>query len=74
NKTGDPQTSKPLLTRKVLLQASSGKSTADDPFQGVHAILVIVGDISEENPYQKSTALQVNLSRWKPQFNDQNAS
>ncbi|CAG8739484.1 8456_t:CDS:10, partial [Acaulospora morrowiae] len=41
-----------------LLQASSGKSTADDPFQGVHAVLVIVGDISEENPYQKSTALQ----------------
>lgn len=40
-----------------IFQASL--NSADSPFQGVNAILIIVGDISEENPYQKSTAFQV---------------
>ena len=30
-----------------------------DEFQGAETILVIVGDLLEEYPYQKSTAIQV---------------
>jgi len=32
---------------------------AGDEFQGAETILVIVGDLLEEYPYQKSTAIQV---------------
>ncbi|RHZ49171.1 hypothetical protein Glove_529g41 [Diversispora epigaea] len=41
-----------------FLNAWKTSSPTDSPFQGVNAILIIVSDISEENPYQKSTAFQ----------------
>jgi hypothetical protein len=37
----------------------SKSKDASDEFQGAETILIIVGDLLEEYPYQKSTAIQV---------------